>query len=443
MKKKCFFRVMVASAVMATSGSVFAQTTIAAAVDMALHKSPDVAVDAAHRRSLDHAVRGAKGGYLPRVDAAAGYGIEKAINASSIAAGNHTGYMHRSETSLTLSQMLFDNGATYHEVQRNKASQKANAYKVAGSAENVALKTVEAYLEVLRLRENVKLTKENLETHVKTSDQIGQRAESGVGRKSDSDQAGARLALAKANMVAAEANLRDAEINFMRYTGIYPDELVMPVGPGEDLMPATMEEALEKAKENNPLLQLSKADVEEAEAQHLAAKAPLGPRVDLEAGRTHIMDGGGVFGHDDSRYVMARMRWNLYRGGSDNARVRETKELVNEAKEIMKRTMRQLDQSVALSWNAYTSITQRLPSLQQHAESSMKTRDAYVKQFGIGQRTLIDLLDTENEYYESSVEYNKGQFLEIFARYRLMQDMGKLQEALKVKKLEESMVPAS
>lgn len=442
-KKKIFLRAIIASTVLVATGTVFGQTTITAAVDLALHKSPDVAVDAAHRRSVDHALRGAKGGYLPKVDFALGYGLEKANNASSKGLGNEDKFLHRDEASLRISQMLFDNGATYHEVMRNKARLKANAYRVAGTSEGVALKTVEAYLDVLRLRETVVLTKDNLATHEKTYDQIRQRAESGVGRKADQDQAEARLALSKANLISAEANLRDAEINYMRYTGVYPEKLVKPEGPGEKLMPTTLAEALKKANDGNPLLKLAMADIEEANAQHLAAKSPLGPRIDLEAGATHVRDGGGVEGDDDTKYLMARLRWNLYSGGSDQARVRETKELVNEAKEIMMRTTRQLDQSVSLSWNAYTSVEQRLPNLQQHAESSMLTRDAYVKQFSIGQRTLIDLLDTENEYYTSSVEYNNGQYLELFARYRLMADMGKLQDALNVQKREESLVPAS
>ena len=472
MKKNVFLKATIAASILAAAGISYAQqaaepdirvtvepvyeevvvpapqpeipkTTITAAVDMALRKGPDIAIDAAHRRSVEHAVDVAKGGYLPRIDFAAGYGLEKAKNRTSIADGNEDRHLHRDEASLTISQMLFDNGATYHEVMRNKARLKANAHKVAGSSEEIALKTVETYLEVLRLREKVRLTKENLETHQKTYDQIKQRADSGVGRKSDQDQAEARLALSRANLIAAEANLRDAEITYMRYTGKYPEGLVNPEGPGEGLMPATLDEALKRAKDGNPLLKLANADVEEATAQHNASMAPMGPRFTAEAGTTHVNNGGGTFGADDTYYLMLRMRWNIYRGGSDFARIRETKELIGEAQEIMKRTQRQLDQSVGLSWNAYTSISQRLPNLQQHAESSRLTRDAYVKQFSIGQRTLIDLLDTENEYYTSSVEFNDGQYLELFARYRLMQDMGILQEALKVKKLEETMVPAS
>lgn len=85
--------------------------------------------------------------------------------------------------------MLFDSFATANEVARNRARMQSSAYKVSGTAEQIALKVVESYLDVLRLRENVRLTQENLQNHQKTYDQISLRATSGIGRQSDVDQA--------------------------------------------------------------------------------------------------------------------------------------------------------------------------------------------------------------------------------------------------------------
>lgn len=443
MKKANWIPAALTPLMLALAGSVFAQTTMTAAVDFAVKKSPDVSVDAHHRLSVDQALRGAKGGYLPRVDVGLGWGREKADNVTSRNAPyyTHNSWLHRREASITASQMIFDSFATYNEVARNQARVESSAHRVAGTSEQIALRAVEAYLDVLRLRETVRLTKDNLASHEKTYDQIKLRADSGVGRKADQDQSLARLALAKANLVSAEANLRDAEISYMRYVGIAPDNLMKPDGPKADLMPKNAADAFEKGREANPLLKLSEADIKAANAQHNAAKSALGPRVDLEAGINNLDNSAGVPGNNDDRYIMLRMRWNIFRGGTDVARVAETKQLSYEATEIRNRTLRQLDQSANLSWNTYASVRERLPSLRQHAESSRMTRDAYVQQFSIGQRTLIDLLDTENEYYTSSVEYNNAQYLELFARYRLMADMGRLLESLNVQKRDESMLP--
>lgn len=426
----------IGSAFLTLSGMANAQTTLTAAVDYTLRNNPDVAIEARQRRSVDEALLGAYSGYMPRVDLGWGVGKEKAKNSNT--AYQWSDNLTRREKSVTLSQMLFDSFATANEVARNRARMQSSAYKVSGTAEQIALKVVESYLDVLRLRENVRLTQENLQNHQKTYDQISLRATSGIGRQSDVDQAEARLALAKSNLVSAEANLRDAEINYQRFTGMHPDELIQPDGPTDEIMPKNLEDALVKARDSNPLLKQSKADIDAANAQYNAAKSAFGPRFDLQAGMNYTDDSGGVEGPNDSKYAMIRMNWNILRGGADYARLGETKQLSYQAMEIMKRTMMQLDQSTSLSWNTFVSAHERLPSLLQHAESSLATRDAYTKQFSIGQRTLVDLLDTENEYYTSTVEYVNGQYMELFARYRLMADMGTLLASLNVKPLVES-----
>lgn len=242
----------VGNALLAFSGLAGAQTTLTAAVDYTLRNNPDVAIEARQRRSVDEALLGAYSGYMPKVDLGWGVGKEKAKNSNT--AYQWSDSLTRREKSVTLQQMLFDSFATANEVARNRARMQSSAYKVTGTAEQIALKVVESYLDVLRLRENVRLTQENLQNHQKTYDQISLRATSGIGRQSDVDQAEARLALAKSNLVSAEANLRDAEINYQRFTGTQPDELIQPDGPIDEIMPKNLEDALVKARDNNPLL---------------------------------------------------------------------------------------------------------------------------------------------------------------------------------------------
>ncbi len=111
-----------------------------------------------------------------------------------------------------------------------------------------------------------------------------------------------------------------------------------------------------------------------------------------------------------------------------------------EASEIMNRTRRQVEESTRLSWNSLLTSSDRLPKLKAHSDATEQTRDAYAKQFNIGQRTLLDLLDSENELYTARSNYIDGQYVEMFARYRLLADRGKLVESLGVAPREEAMV---
>jgi adhesin transport system outer membrane protein len=419
---------------------------MSAAVDYTITNNPDVGIDARHRRSVDEALIGAYSGYLPSIDLGWGTGRERANNASTRQLRPSGPYgdnvwsrsLHRHERSATLQWNIFQSLGTWFEVERNKARMQSAAHRVAGTSDAIALRVVEAYIDVLRMRETVRLTKQNLDNHQKTYDQIQVRAQSGIGRRSDLDQAEARLSLAKSNLISAEANLRDVEIAYVRFVGKPADELIQPDFPAAELFPPDLETAQEAARQGNPLLKQSIADIEAANAQYNAAKSPFGPRLDIEAGITNVDNGGGIRGSNDDRYAMLRARWNIFRGGADMARLGETKQLSYEAMEINKRTLMQLEQSTALSWNTLTSVRERLPSLKQHAESALATRDAYALQFSIGQRTLIDLLDTENEYFTSTIELTNGQYLELFAAYRLLADMGAILPVLGVQPLVDS-----
>ena len=407
-------------------------------VSMAIKTNPDVLVETNQRLANDEAVKGARGGFFPKVDLLAGTGNEWSDNTTTRIAGyNDWRKLNRQEAQITLTQMLFDGFAVSSEVGRNKARVESAAWKVLGTSEAVGLRVVESYLNVLRNQEMVRLAKENLNAHTRTMDQIDIRSQGGIGRKSDQEQSAARLGLARANLVSAEANLRDAEINFQRVVGSKPLALTKPSAPDAGLIPRNADGAVDTAVANHPILKSAGADVKAAEYQREAAKSGYYPRFDLELGYGNNKNLDGVKGDNDEKYAMLRMRYNLFRGGSDMARVSETTHLTNEAREVQNRTQRQVEESTRLSWNAYTSASERLPGLKTHADMSIATSESYAKQFNLGQRTLLDLLDSVNESFTSQMNYTSAMYLEMFARYRVLADMGQLLSYLGVQAPEE------
>jgi adhesin transport system outer membrane protein len=146
-----------------------------------------------------------------------------------------------------------------------------------------------------------------------------------------------------------------------------------------------------------------------------------------------------VKGNNEDLTAMIRMRWNLFRGKHDEARREETALLINEAKEIRNNAIRQAEEGVRLSWASYQSTKAQLAFLEKHMAASKQTRKAYAKQFDIGQRSLLDLLDTENEVFESSKAFLTAEYTNQFAQYRILAGMGKLLDSLEVGSPAESM----
>jgi adhesin transport system outer membrane protein len=158
----------------------------------------------------------------------------------------------------------------------------------------------------------------------------------------------------------------------------------------------------------------------------------------LELGSSFNNDLDGVNYKNNDAYAMLRMRYNLFNGGSDAAKIAETTVQIQEATEVLHRTQRQVEESLRLSWNSMVTAQDRLPKLKATAEAAERTRDGYAQQFNLGQRTLLDLLDSENELYIGRSNYLDAQYIDLFSRYRLMADMGNLLTGLGVDPREES-----
>jgi adhesin transport system outer membrane protein len=406
--------------------------TLQDAVNATIKTNPDILAASNERNAVAEEINQARAGYFPTIDLSIGTGWEESDNPTTRAGGTHKkASLNRDEASLNLRQMLFDGMATKNEVRRHSARADARAHSVYSVAENTALEAVGAYLDVIRRQKLVDLAATNLEAHERTHDQIKLRSERGVGRKADLDQSLGRVALAKAYLIAEESNLRDAETDYLRVVGMPADSLSDPQSP-QKMLPENVDEAIDRAINNHPTLKSAEADVESANAQHDTAKSPFFPRVDFELGTTADNDVDGVDGHNNDTTAMIRLRYNLLNGGKDTARRQETAHLINQAAEIRNNTRRQVEQSVRLSWNALQTVNNQMGYFQQHVESSERSRDAYQQQFSLGQRTLLDLLDSENEVFVARTSYVNAQYDQLFAMYRILNSMGSLIESVDV-----------
>jgi outer membrane protein, adhesin transport system len=412
----------------AVAPHVYAQT-LKEAVEQAVQTNPEVLITTNRRLAADEGVKQAQAGYWPRVDFLAGAGQERLndVNARILGLSDTTSTRH--ESSIVLSEMLFDGFAVKNEVARRQAQVDFSAYDVATTAEDLALRVVGTYLDVLRRQETVAAAVDSLEVHQRIYNQIKLRSESGVGRRADLDQAEGRLALAKVNLRSEQSGLTDAVATYLRLVGAAPRSLLKPPSPEQEL-PRNEKLALEAALANHPTIKSAEADVAAADAQLAVAQAALWPRLDLELAANHGRD--IVQGPNDDVTAMLRLRYNLSRGGADSARVREARHQVDETNEVLSRTRRQVEESLSLAFNAYFTSRDRLISLQQYVESSDATREAYAKQFSIGQRTLLDLLNAENEYFNARLSFLAGQYTELASVFRVFAGMGQLLAALQI-----------
>ncbi|WP_460564342.1 OmpA family protein [Hydrogenophaga aquatica] len=171
-----------------------------------------------------------------------------------------------------------------------------------------------------------------------------------------------------------------------------------------------------------------------SKAQVESRKAGYWPRVDFRIRQSWGRNIDGVSGNSRDTVAEVLLNYNLYRGGSDMAREKQAVEQQYQARDLQEKACRDVRQTLAIAYNDVVRLNEQLGYLDQHRLSTEKAREAYRQQFDIGQRTLLDLLDTQNEYFEASRAYINAQYNEFQAQAqaRTLASMGKLMAALGV-----------
>ncbi|HHZ4598105.1 TPA: TolC family outer membrane protein [Legionella pneumophila] len=408
--------------------------TLYEAVQYGMIANPDILLNTAKGLSAKQAIDKAKGGLYPSIDVTGGFGRQRSVNPTSAAINDTPSTtLNIVESAVELRQRLFAGGGIINEVKRNQYLTEAQKWKTQGIAEDLALEITKNYFAVLLQERLYAYSIENLKAHKAVFKMIKERADAGITRTAEVDQANARLALAEANKISALADLQEVKINYAKTVGKWPENLQMPHVPARKSLPNNLARIIEKGLDNHPTVKSSYADIKEAKAQYDVARAAYYPEVNLVLNSSKNKNLGGLIGPNDSDTVAVRMNYNAFRGGADAARIRETAYQVQEAYETKNRTLLELKETIRLAWNAYVASALRIQPLKQHVTASRKTRTAYQDEFKVGKRTLLDLLDSQNEYYQSQIELARAENDEILSRYRILNGMGCLLKYLNLR----------
>lgn len=400
------------------AGSPARGETLTEAIAEIINTNPEVKALGYNRLARDEEVVQAKSGYLPTLDLSAGAGVEDIQKPQNI-------NMNPLEIKLSLRQNVFAGFSTMNEVGRQKARVRSMAYSLQGTSENIALKATKVYLDVLRGEDLKALAEQNLLNHQRIGDQIKLRTDSGVGSQVDSEQVLGRLALAQSNAVVTQTNLLDAMTNYQSVMGHLPVSLVKPAAPVGGI-PVSLDEAEKWAVENHPTLKSASADLEARNKQYQVAKSPFMPVVDIEVDQNWNEDVDGIDGRQENTVAMVRLRYNLFNGMKDQGRKAETLQLIGEAREIKNTTNRQVIESIRLSWMAYQSVLDRIKYLEQHVRSTDATAGSFSKQFDLGKRTLLDVLDTDAEAVDAKRDLINATYDGLYSQYRILNGIGGL-----------------
>jgi len=409
--------------------------TLKEAAQKAVLSNPEVLARWHTLRAANNEREVSAGALLPRVDFLAGAGTERRSEVTVRSPYDRT------STSLTITQVLYDGFATRNEIKRLDHARLVRLFEFFDTSESVALEAGRAFYDVLRFRDLVALAEENFVQHRSVFEQTERRVKAKIARAVDLEQIGARLALAEANLLTETANLHDTSARFQRIVGqVPPAELPLPTQLTLNI-PVDATSAVREAQRRNGALRASIENVRASDAALASRQGVYQPRFDLRLRRDQGRNLSGIPGNSEINVAEVVMSWNLFNGFSDRARERQFAEQLNIAKDLRDKTCRDIRQTLLIAYNDVRKLTEQLIYISQNNVSVEKARNAYRQQFDIGQRTLLDLLDTENELYQAKrAEANAEHDLNI-AYVRTQAGLGTLLSALELSKIETGPVP--
>lgn len=399
------------------------------AVKDVVKTSPDIQERVKYFRAVKQDIGIAKSGYYPTLDLVAGYGKEMTNDRST----NYDDVtMTRKEAAIILNQNLFNGMGTTNDVKRQYSRLDSAAYSAIEKADSVGLRTTEVYLELIKQKELLALAAENLQAHKDINSQIKERIDSGIGTKSELEQSDSRLALAESNLIVQQNNFEDAMTNFRRVYGADFDPETFSAPVADFQLEKSLDDALKISDVRNPSLNVQRANVNVAKYNYKIAEKDFYPKVDFEVRHDRNTNINAVEGGDTNTTYMLKASFNIFNGGADKSERQKRISELNQETQSLQDLKRRVDESLRLSWMAYTTLDRQMSYLERHRDLSKNTLESYDEEFKLGRRTLLDILDTKEEYYGANRELLTAKYDLIFAKYRVLNSMGVLLDTMGV-----------
>ncbi len=399
--------------------SVSQAETLYDAMAKAYNSNPDIRDARAALRVVDEEVPQALSGWRPNVAISTEAGKE---HVDSDVGGSQD--LTPLSASLEVTQPLYRGGRTVASTDRAEADVKTARATLIDTEQDVLLAAVTAYIDVVRDEANVRLTRNNEKVLAEQLRATQDRFDVGEVTRTDVAQAQARVARAKADRLSAEGALAVSGATYERVIGDSPQDLVdVPPLP---TVPLSREAAIAKAVADNPQIDRVKFNEESAGHNVRVEFGGILPTLSL-VGSLESTDEQGIEDvGSDSASLMLRGTIPLYRSGVVHSQVRQAKELRNQRRIQIEQARRAVIEQATQAWEVLGTATSNVVARQSEIDANEIALEGVKEEATVGSRTVLDVLDAEQELLDARVAFIFAKRNEYVAAYSLLSAVGDL-----------------
>lgn len=373
-------------------------------------------------RAVDETVPAALSGWRPTLEISSSAG-KRALRQSGIFGDGSTQNMSPASVGVRLSQPLFRGGATMAQTQASEARVLAGRASLTEVEQQVLAAAASAYVTVIRDQSVIDLNVNNEQVLARQLQATRDRFHVGEVTRTDVSQAEARSADARASRIAAEGNLEASRATYENLIGTAPGTLEFPT-MSVFSVPETVEAALDLGLQRNPTV--LRADALAAAARHDidAAAARVLPHVTLSASAQRSWDPNSFSSKTDVAEIVTSLVVPLYQSGAEYARIRELREVAVQRRREVDAERRSIRESVAQGWERLQTAQARVSAFQASVEANGIALEGVEQEAAVGARTVLDVLDAEQELFEARVNLVRAEAEAATATFQLLSVAG-------------------
>lgn len=407
---------------MLLTANVTSAETLEEALSRAYETNPTLLAARAQLRATDEGVAQALSGWRPTVSVTGDISRQQSYsNTRSPSSRYSTPY----GASLDITQPLY-NFTTGPAVARAENQVRAERAALQATEQAVLQSVIDAYLAVIRDQAIVELNVNNEQRLRRQFDATNDRFRVGEVTRTDVAQAEARVARATADRVQAEGNLAASIAVYRNVVGVAPVNLVAPQALRS--LPVTSDEAIALAGAHNPDVLAAEFTAAAANDNVRAIEGELLP--EFNARGSLSADENVTTGTTDTRAnaatITAEVSVPLYTAGSVAARIRSAKHTANQRRQQLDEARRDAEETATRSWELLETAQASLRALASQIDASTIALEGVEKEALVGSRTVLDVLDAEQELLNAQVNQVVAKRDEVAASYQLKAAVGGL-----------------
>jgi adhesin transport system outer membrane protein len=396
-------------------------------LNIALDKDPDVRVKNNALQMILHDIDAAVGLNYPKFDFSSTVQREK-LQGSEISAND---YNRRSyDWAFIFTQPIYDGQDAKYEELLQKARYESAKYYLLESANSVALKYIEAYLNVLREKSLLKLTEESyvINKEIYNKNQI--KYTKGISTRLEYERAKAKFEESMANNAIQDMNYKEAVITLRQYLqkDVDVDALYLPTFTFT--LPPSYEAALKEASYKHPSLKVSGENIQVAMYEHERDRKRFKPTVNLVARYGNWDEIPALEQTKDDYSIGLQFKYNFYNGGRDTALDLKAQKNIDEKRILEDKSLQQIDNRLRLAWNAYESNSKKINQISTYTQAKETVLKTTFQAYEMGTIDLNLLLTTEDEYITSKKTLINANNDLLLSKYRIHEGIGDIVELI-------------